>query len=72
MTLEAKGNSVCAFEVDHIFPWSRGGLSVPANLMALFWRSNRNIKNDKVRHHDNVQGHAFFCICGGQLNGVAV
>lgn len=39
VALEAKGRSVCAFDVDHIFPWARGGLSVPANLMALFWRT---------------------------------
>ncbi|BDA44452.1 hypothetical protein COCOBI_05-6360 [Coccomyxa sp. Obi] len=48
VALDARGSSVCAFEVDHIFPWARGGLSVPENFMALFWRSNRNIKNDRI------------------------
>lgn len=48
VALEARGSCVCAFEVDHIFPWARGGLSVPANFMALYWRSNRNVKNDRV------------------------
>ncbi len=54
MALEARGSCVCAFEVDHIFPWARGGLSVVENFMALFWRSNRNVKNDKVSACDDV------------------
>ena len=29
--------SVCGFQVDHIFPWARGGLTVRNNLMALHW-----------------------------------
>ncbi|CAL8470412.1 g9954 [Coccomyxa elongata] len=48
VALDARGSSVSAFEVDHTFPWARGGLSLPANFMALFWRSNRIIKRDKI------------------------
>lgn len=33
----ARKGSVCGFQLDHIFPWSRGGLTVEANLMALHW-----------------------------------
>jgi 5-methylcytosine-specific restriction endonuclease McrA len=29
------------FEVDHIMPVSKGGLSVPENLQTLCWRCNR-------------------------------
>lgn len=48
VALEAAGEAVCAFELDHIFPWSRGGLSVSANFMAIYWGANRFVKNDKI------------------------
>eukprot|EP00951_Prasinocladus_malaysianus_P018552 scaffold148402_cov39-Prasinocladus_malaysianus.AAC.1 len=48
VSLEAGGMSLCAFEVDHIFPWARGGLSVPANFMALYWGANRHVKSDAI------------------------
>jgi hypothetical protein len=32
-----KQNSVCGFQGDHIFPWSKGGLTVKENLQALQW-----------------------------------
>ena len=44
VALHAKGDAVCSFDVDHIFPWSRGGLSVPVNLMAVYWGANRHVK----------------------------
>ena len=44
MALHAKGDAVCSFDVDHIFPWSRGGLSIPENLMAVYWGANRHVK----------------------------
>lgn len=44
VSLAAKDKSLCAFDVDHKFPWRRGGLSVPANLMALHWGVNRHVK----------------------------
>lgn len=37
-----------ACQVDHIFPWSRGGLSEPANFTALHWGADRHVKNDKI------------------------
>ena len=39
--------SITKFDVDHIFPWSRGGLTDPENLEALHWRANRFVKNGK-------------------------
>ncbi|KAK9828740.1 hypothetical protein WJX72_001841 [[Myrmecia] bisecta] len=48
VSIDAKGVSVCAFELDHIFPWSRGGLSVPANFMAVYYGANRHVKRDKI------------------------
>ena len=44
VALHAKGNAVCSFDVDHIFPWCRGGKTVDANLMACYWGANRNVK----------------------------
>ncbi|GMH90839.1 hypothetical protein TL16_g11882 [Triparma laevis f. inornata] len=46
----AKGTgnySITKFDVDHIFPWSRGGLTVPENLEAMHWRANRVVKKAK-------------------------
>ncbi|KAK9866605.1 hypothetical protein WJX84_009021 [Apatococcus fuscideae] len=48
VSIQASGSAVCAFEADHIFPWSRGGLSVSANLMAVHWGANRFVKNAKI------------------------
>ncbi|GMH93391.1 hypothetical protein TrST_g7451 [Triparma strigata] len=39
--------SITKFDVDHIFPWSRGGLTVRENLEALHSRVNSVVKNDK-------------------------
>ena len=47
---DAKSESLCAFELDHVFPWSRGGLSVPANFMAVHFGANRHVKRSKVRN----------------------
>lgn len=33
----AASGSLCGFQADHLFPWSRGGLTVPDNLGALHW-----------------------------------
>jgi hypothetical protein len=38
--------SVTAFAVDHIFPLSYGGLTVPQNLQALHWKANLVKKTD--------------------------
>lgn len=35
VALDAVAGSVAAFSTDHIFPWSKGGLTRPDNLMAL-------------------------------------
>lgn len=39
--------SITKFDVDHIFPWSKGGLTETENLEALHWRANRIVKKDK-------------------------
>ena len=46
----AKSEAMCAFELDHVFPWSRGGLSVPANFMAVHFVANRHVKRSKIRN----------------------
>lgn len=38
------GTSLCMFDVDHIFPWRRGGGSKDVNFMALQCYANRNVK----------------------------
>lgn len=48
VALEATMLAACAFEVDHIFPWCRGGLSVPVNFVALYWGANRHVKSDRI------------------------
>ncbi len=39
--------AVCAWEVDHIFPWARGGCSVQTNFAGVQWGAN-NKKRDKI------------------------
>uniref|UniRef100_A0A061R0D0 HNH domain-containing protein n=1 Tax=Tetraselmis sp. GSL018 TaxID=582737 RepID=A0A061R0D0_9CHLO len=46
--------SVCGFQVDHIFPWARGGLTEPNNLMALHWHANQHVKNDAILNANEV------------------
>ncbi|KAG1666225.1 hypothetical protein FOA52_011525 [Chlamydomonas sp. UWO 241] len=46
--LAAPKYSICGFQGDHIFPWSRGGLTVRPNLAALHWLANERVKNDEL------------------------
>ena len=39
--------AVCAFDVDHVFPWSRGGCSRRGNFAGLYWGANV-LKKDKL------------------------
>ena len=41
-------SALCAFDVDHLFPWSRGGRSVRANFAAVQWDANRRVKSDAL------------------------
>ena len=41
-------SALCAFDVDHIFCWSRGGRSVRANFAAVQWDANRRVKRDEL------------------------
>ena len=41
-------SALCAFDVDHIFCWSRGGRSVRANFAAVQWDANRRVKSDEL------------------------
>jgi hypothetical protein len=43
----AKSKAVCAFEVDHVFPWSRGGCSRRGNFAGLYWGANV-LKKEKL------------------------
>ena len=43
----AKNASLCFFEVDHVFPWSRGGRSVQANFQAVQSYANR-VKGNRL------------------------
>lgn len=45
---DAPNMSLLSFDVDHIFPWGRGGLTDPRNLWALQYYANRCVKNDTI------------------------
>ena len=51
----ASAMAVCAFEVDHIFPWSRGGRTLRANLAPVQWGANR-YKSDKILQGQELGG----------------
>ena len=44
---KASAKAVCAFEVDHVFPWSRGGCSRQSNFAGLYWGANV-LKREKL------------------------
>jgi hypothetical protein len=44
----ASNGALCSFDVDHLFPWSRGGRSVMQNFVACQSRVNRQVKCDKL------------------------
>lgn len=48
VSIDGNDGALCAFDVDHIFPWSRGGRSVRANFAALQWDANRRVKSDRL------------------------
>lgn len=45
---DAQNAALCGWDADHAFPFSRGGLTVPANLRALQFASNRWAKSDRL------------------------
>ena len=45
---DADNNALSKFDVDHIFPWSRGGRSRRPNFAAVQCVANRFIKNDTI------------------------
>ena len=53
--------AVCAWEVDHIFPWARGGCSVQTNFAGVQWGAN-NKKRDKI-----IQGMDLGPECASKL-----
>ncbi len=53
--------AVCAWEVDHIFPWARGGCSVQTNFAGVQWVTN-NKKRDKI-----IQGMDLGPECASKL-----
>jgi len=54
----AARNSVTGFQVDHVFAWSRGGLTVPGNLMACHWYANMHVKGDALLDANECAGVA--------------
>lgn len=48
VSIEASDGALCKFDVDHIFPWSRGGRSVNSNFVACQYDANRRVKNDAL------------------------
>ena len=44
MAVDVENKSLCRSDLDHVLPWSRGGLSVSGNLRLLHWGANRNVK----------------------------
>ena len=43
----AEGQSLCAFVLDHVFPWSRGGRSVNQNIATIYWGAH-NVKRAQI------------------------
>ena len=44
----SQNNSITFFDVDHVFPWSRGGRSVRNNFVACQYAANRDAKRAKL------------------------
>jgi hypothetical protein len=44
---DAEGLGICGYALDHIFPWAKGGKTVPDNLTAIHWGANQ-IKSDHL------------------------
>ena len=65
----APAKSVCAFEVDHIFPWSRGGRTLRPNLAPVQWGANIR-KSDKLLHGTELGGGGWDRLrCGLPVEG---
>ena len=65
----AAAKSVCAFEVDHIFPWSRGGRTLRPNLAPVQWGANIR-KSDKLLHGTELGGGGWDRLrCGLPVEG---
>lgn len=48
VSILASDGSLCKFDVDHVFPWCRGGRSVRSNFVACQHDANRRVKSDKL------------------------
>ncbi len=48
ISINADNNALSKFDIDHIFPWSRGGRSRRSNFAAVQCVANRVIKNDTI------------------------
>ncbi len=68
-----------ANQVDHIFPWARGGKSTRDNFAAVYWGANI-FKSDNILHGkrlvDSVKGgwvsQVFECVISSGVRGVCV
>jgi len=48
ISIEADNNALTKFDIDHIFPWSRGGRSRRPNFAAVQCVANRCVKGDSI------------------------
>jgi hypothetical protein len=48
ISIEAYNGALTKFDVDHIYPWSRGGRSLQRNFAAVQYHANRSIKSDNL------------------------
>jgi len=52
---DAEGLGICGYALDHIFPWAKGGKTVPDNLTAIHWGANQ-IKSDDLLQSSSFAG----------------
>ncbi|GMI10329.1 hypothetical protein TrLO_g9864 [Triparma laevis f. longispina] len=48
ISAKATTGALTSYDVDHIFPWSRGGRTLPNNLEAIQTYANSSVKNSKL------------------------
>ena len=48
VSIDSSDGALCKFDVDHIFPWCRGGRSARNNFVACQWDANRRVKSDTL------------------------
>lgn len=70
--LASPKDSICGFQVDHIFPWSRGGLTVDNNLAAVHWKANEQVKNDALLNANELHEASGKCLATRMMVGLSI